>query len=187
MDVKLKIATATSVGAIIVAALAITLTPAGASPSQFMWWGDTYDASNKTITEVESKNYIDVDQNASQNASSGGVTASHIDDINGNASTGSASNSANSSVAVAAMNTATVPEMAAAEAPVVSDEYDSVVLSNFTKTEVESKNDVDVNNTVSQSATSGSVSLNCLDDVSGVTTGNASNSATLTTTITASN
>lgn len=187
MDVKLKIATATSVGAIIIAALAMTLTPAGASPDHFMWWGDTYDASNKKITEVESKNYVDVNQSANQNAASGNVMASHIDDVNGNAATGGASNSANSGVTVTAKNTATIPTVSTPAAPVVSDDYDHVTLSSFTKTEVESKNDVDVNNNVSQSATSGSVSLNCLDDVSGVTTGNASNSATLTTTITASN
>ena len=187
MDVKLKIATVTSVGAIIVAALAIALTPVGATADHFMWWGDTYDASNKRITEVESKNYVDVNQSANQNANSGDVTATHIDDVNGNAATGGAANTASSTVAVTAKNTATVPTVSTPAAPVVSDEYDHVTLSSFTKTEVESKNDVDVNNNVTQSASSGNVSLNCLDDVSGVTTGNAANTATLSTTITATN
>ena len=105
MEARLKIATVASVGSIIIAAVALSLAPAGAT-SSFGWMpmnDDTFEATNKNISEVEEKNYIDVSQSANQTAYSGSVSVDCVDDVSG-VTTGSATNTATLSTTVTASN-----------------------------------------------------------------------------------
>lgn len=192
MDLKLKVATATTAMAMTVAAVALTIAPVGAlhiggrPPMQLPT--DDFAASNMTLTEVKEKNYVTVQAGGEQVAASGNVKAGGIDDIKGNIVTGSAANAATSGVTVTTSNSATAPVVAAPAVPATDlSEFDNVTLANFTKTELYSKNVVTVTNSVGQTAATGSVDLHCMDDAAGITTGNAANSATLTTTVTTSN
>ena len=192
MNVKMKMATIGTTITATIAAVVLSIAPAGALGMPWMPppmpMDDDFSASNKVITEVTKKNYVDVANSASQTAVSGSVNMAHMDDINGNLATGNASNTGTSNMTVTTSNSTNTPAAAAPSVPPTDlTKFDDVTLKNFVKTDTYSKNDVDVTNTVTQNAVSGSVNVHCIDDAEGATTGNASNTLTMGTTVTTSN
>ena len=193
MNVKTKLATIGTAATAIVAALVLSLAPVGASGGSLPWMppmpsDDDFTASNMAITHVTKKNYVDGTNAATQTAISGDVNMSRLDDIKGNLATGKASNTGTSNMTVSASNSSSAPAAAAPSVPSTDlTKFDDVTLKNFAKTDTYSKNDVNVTNAVTQTAVSGSVNVHCVDDVQGATTGDAANTLTMGTTVTASN
>jgi hypothetical protein len=192
MDTRLKIATVASVASIVVAALAISLTPAGASHGS--WWmnDEKFEAKNSATYSEVSTNSAVVTNETNQMAATGSVTVSHNDDdFDGSAATGGADNTAGTMTA----GTLTNSPSAAPSAPAPSlgnvdwDDFDSVKLTNTASASVVATNSAVVTNATNQNAMSGSVSIHCNDDdITGdVTTGDASNTSSTTTMLTLSN
>lgn len=193
---KLRITTAASISALVVAMVALTIAPVsafgGPQPMPPMHSSDdTFKANSYVKTEVESENKADVDTNTNQTATSGDVKIIHNDDYEGGAGTGGAANTASTSTSVTASN----EPVELPNAPVMDlsevanlEEWDDVSLKSVVKTEVESENKVYIDNNTNQTATSGSVEVICNDDVTGdATTGDATNTSSTSTTISLSN
>lgn len=189
MDTRLKIATAGTITSIVIAAVALTLAPAGAS--NYFWQDDGFESSTSVDARYESKNEATVNNNTNQTAVSGEVAIVNNDDNEGGAGTGAASNGSTTATSGSLTNTpVSVPEVAA---PAISsasalEEWDSVSLSSSVDANVKSRNAATVNNNTNQTAVSGSIEVLCNDDVSGsATTGAASNSSATTTSLVLSN
>lgn len=196
MNAKVKVATAASISAVVIAVVALTLAPAGAS--NYGWGGyndDDFVATSKIRTSIEAKNYADVTTNQNQTAVSGDVVLVHNDDQDGSAGSGRAANTGTAAASVTASNKPVSLGSAATTVPVLDlakvenlDSWDDVTLRSSVSTRVESKNDVDVTTNTNQTAVSGEVKVIHNDDVTGdATSGDAVNTASSSTSINLSN
>lgn len=190
MEARLKIATVASVGSIIIAAVALSLAPAGAT--SYHNDDETFKATNSAYYTEVSTNNAAVANATNQIATTGEVMISNNDDdFDGSATTGGADNGSDTMTSGALSNSPSMvpPAPAPSLGSVDFDDFDSVKLTNTASASVVASNNAVVTNATNQIAASGSVNIHCNDDdITGdVTTGDASNVSSTTTMLTLSN